>query len=63
MDEVQRKCSRTDYLDLAKVLEKAVGFKRLNASVEGLHRGSETGTLRRVDINYTSEKDNKNSRS
>ena len=33
MDEVQRKCGRADNLDLATVLNIAMGFERVNASV------------------------------
>ena len=36
MEEVQRKCCRTDDLDLKQVLEIATGFERINANVRNL---------------------------
>ena len=39
----------------AKVLKISAGFERVNAKVNGLHRGSEPSNSRRIDINYTNE--------
>ena len=36
MEEVQRKCCRTDTNTLASVLEMAIGFERVNGAVNGL---------------------------
>ena len=58
MDEVQRKCSRTDTLDLAIVLDIAMGFERVNASlVNGLHHPSLFEDTRRSSINYTDSRE------
>ena len=57
MDEVQRKCSRTDNLDLATVLDIVMGFERVNASVNGLHHSSQFEETRRSSINYTDSRE------
>ena len=50
MDEVQRKRSRTDNLDLATVLDIAMGFERVNASVNGLHHPSSSFLQKTNDL-------------
>ena len=57
MNEVQRKCIRTDNLDSATVLDNAMGFERVNASVSGLHHPSQFEETRRSSINYTDSRE------
>ena len=57
MDEVQRKCSRTDNLDLATVLYIAMGFERVNASVNGLLHPLQFEETRRSSIYYTDSRE------
>ena len=42
MEEVQRKCCRTDGLDLKQALEIATGFERVNANVNNLRTPSDS---------------------
>ncbi len=41
IEDVQRKCARTDDLDLEKILAIAAGYERVNASVSGLQTANE----------------------
>jgi len=42
MDEVQRKCARTDDLTLARVIEYAIGFERLSHNLNDLKQAQTT---------------------
>ena len=42
MDDVQRKCARTDDLTLAKVIEYATGFERLSHNLNDLNQAQTT---------------------
>jgi hypothetical protein len=55
MEEVQRKCCRTDGLDLKQALEIATGFERVNENVNKLHTPSDN-TRHHHSINHIVQK-------
>ena len=59
MPEVERKCVRTDDLDLKKLLELALGYERAENCVRGLHNTTEGEMGRGTTINYTIKGHNK----
>lgn len=59
MEELQRKCARTDDLDLSKVLEFAIGFERTNASMSKIRGENDSRPYERSTIAYASSEKTK----
>jgi hypothetical protein len=55
MEEVQRKCCRTDGLDLKQALEIATGFERVNANVNNLRTPSDNSKLQQ-SVNHVEQR-------
>jgi len=55
MEEVQRKCCRTDGLDLKQALEIATGFERVNANVNNLRTPTDNSRLQQ-SVNHVEQR-------
>ena len=55
MEEVQRKCCRTENLNLKEALEKATGFERVNVNLNSLHTPSEN-RKNNLSVNHIEQK-------
>jgi len=65
MEEVQRKCCRTDELDLKQVLEIATGFERINTNVRNLRSpldNSKHHSLNHIEQNRNQQNDRRSNR-
>jgi hypothetical protein len=65
MEEVQRKCCRTDNLDLKQALEIATGFERVNANVRNLRSpldNSKHHSLNHIEQNRNQQNNRRSNR-